>query len=156
MTYKVTLHNKWRKPYFLADKLKEHDKPVCRHIMTDTYEVNDKDTCKEVLKDFLDAPVTEMTLEEVKKEFEDPKIGPIDESRLIAIRDYYNGRLELQNNIFKFIDKIESKPGIWRYDIPFRCNYFACYADEDDENLNHQEDAYIEIEVTDNEPVKIV
>ncbi len=36
-----------------------------------------------------------MTLEEVKKEFEDPKIGPIDEARLVAIKDYYNGRLEL-------------------------------------------------------------
>lgn len=156
MTYKVTLHNNWREPYFLAEAQKDKDKPACRHVITDTYEVNDKETCKAVLKDFLDAPVTEMTLEEVKKEFEDPKVGAIDEKRLIAIRDYYNGRLQLQNDIFKMLEKIEDRPSVWRYDIPFRCNYFACYADEGDENLNHQEDAYIEVEVTDNEPVRIV
>lgn len=105
MTYKVTLYNRWREPYFLADTCKDAEKPACRHINYDCYEVNDLETCKAVLKDFLDAPVVEMTFEQVKKEFEDPKIGAIDEKRLLTIRDYYNGRLELQRKIFEAIEK---------------------------------------------------
>lgn len=155
MTYKVALYNKWREPYFLADAHKDVDKPACRHINYDCYEVNDLETCKAVLKDFLDAPVAEMSLEQVKKEFEDPKIGAIDEKRLLAIRDYYNGRLELQHKIFKELEKVLSIPCVYRFDIPFSCNYFACYADKGDEDLNKQEDAYIQVEVTDRECVKI-
>ena len=153
-TYKVTLYNKWRERYFMADECDESKKPMCRHISNDSYEVNTKEWCKEVLKDFLDAPVTELTLEEVKKQFEEPSIGPIEEKRLIAIQEYYNGRLALQNKIFEMLDKIDDRPGIYRYDIPFRCNYFACYADDSDEDHTHQEQAYIEIEVTDNDAIQ--
>ena len=105
MIYKVTLYNRWREPYFLADADKDSVKPACRHINYDCYEVNDLETCKSVLKDFLDAPVAEMTIEQVKKEFEDPKMGAIDEKRLLAIRDYYNGRLELQREIFEKLEQ---------------------------------------------------
>lgn len=93
MTYKVTLYNRWLEPCFSASKRKAAEKPICRHISYDCYEVNDLKACKAVLKDFLDAPVTEMTLEQVRKEFEDPNVGKIGEKRLLAIRDYYNGRL---------------------------------------------------------------
>ena len=154
MTYKVTLYNKWREPYFLAEALNDAEKPVCRHISDDCYEVNDLETCKSVLKDFLDAPVAEMSLEQVKKEFEDPRMGAIDEKRLLAIRDYYNGRLELQRKIFEKLEKQHQFPCVYRFDIPFSCNYFACYADKGDEDMNKQEDAYIQIEVTENESVK--
>ena len=155
MIYKVTLYNKWREPYFLVDTCKDAKKPACRHINYDCYEVNDLETCKAVLKDFLDAPLAEMTLEQVKKEFEDPKVGAIDEKRLLAIRDYYNGRLELQRKIFKEIEKAHYGTYVYRFDIPFRCNYFACYADDGDEDLHKQEDAYIQVEATESENVKI-
>lgn len=146
MKYTITLHNDWSEPYWQHSD-KNTPKDLCRHISDDKYEVEGLDFCKEVLKDFLDAPVAEMTLEQVKKEFEEPRIGPISQERLQAIANYYNGRLKLQKEIFSQLDALGDKPHIFKFDIPMEYNYFACYADDDDEHMTKQNSAWLEVVV---------
>lgn len=148
MKYKVTLCNRFKERYYLANEIDDRRKPMCVHESCESYAVDTLELCKDVIRDFLDAPVAKMTLEQVKNEFEDPRAGAIPEDKLIAIQDYYNGRLDMQNQIFEEIDKISgSQEMSLKFDIPFKYNYFSCYSDDDKDV--EQEEAYIKIETLD-------
>ena len=79
--YIVTLHNKWKHPYFYIE-----DKEPCINIEHSSYETTKLELAKTIVHDFLDVPEGEMSLEEIKKQFSEPaRKNPIDEKHLVAI-----------------------------------------------------------------------
>lgn len=84
------------------------------------------------MKDLLDVPVAELTLDEVRADFEDPKMGALPEEKLVAIQDYYNGRLALWRQFVKDISGLDpNAESTLKYDIPEKYNTFWVYGDDD-------------------------
>ena len=121
------------------------DNDACRHLNAEEWEVKNAAKALQVAKDLLDVPTAELSIEEIRKDFEAPD-RPLPESTLVGIQNYYNGRLALWNSISKDIEefaKLESKSDkLFHYDIPAKYNSFAVY---DDSQKVEQKQAYIEI-----------
>lgn len=152
--YVITYHNKWKRPYYFSN-----DNRMCINTETSTYETADKDLAIIISKDFLDVPSAEMTLDQVRKEFEDERFGPIPEEKLVAIQNYYNGRLALYEHVKQMF---ETEP--WhaayeplnneqvplytkQFDIPYEYNHFMVYDDGGDESKEEQLAAYLKVDV---------
>jgi len=140
MKYTITLHNTWKRPYFYSDSINES----CVNTEISEYETTNLDLCKTIVKDFLDVPESELTLEEIRKQFEDPRYGILPEKKLTSIQDYYNGRLAMYNSIMKDLNLLEDgKEDVLLYDIPYKYNHFTV---EDDDN-EKQIAAYIKVKI---------
>lgn len=139
-TWTVKYLNEFVEPYYSSE-----DKDGCRHLNTEEWEMKTAQKALQVAKDFMDVPVAELSIEQIRKDFEAPD-NPLSESKLVAIQNYYNGRLALWNTISKDIEefsKSESKSDkTFKYDIPAKYNSFVVY--DDGENFE-QTRAYIEI-----------
>lgn len=140
MTYTVKMHEKWSQPYSFADLSQ-----MCQHESNETYSVQTSQMCKQVIKDLLDAPNEPLTVEQVIEDFEsfDCKLT---EQQVNNIQTYYNGRLALQQQIYRDIDT--STSGTFRYDIPEQYNRFSRCDDEYDK-CSKQLDAFIELKIED-------
>lgn len=152
--YVITYYNKWKRPYYFSN-----DNRMCINTEMSTYETADKDLAIIISKDFLDVPSAEMTLDQVRKEFEDERFGPIPEEKLVAIQNYYNGRLALYEHVKQMF---ETEP--WhaayeplnneqvplytkQFDIPYEYNHFMVYDDGGDESKEEQLAAYLKVDV---------
>ena len=137
MKITIKLHNDWDRPYFYTG-----ESPICRHVETDSWTTDDRELAMKIVRDQLDVPEAEMTLDQVKADFADGS-RQIEESKFVAIQNYYNGRLALYNRI---MDEIETAgPGTSsRYDIPYEYNHFEI-EDEEGAAKETQREAYIEI-----------
>lgn len=141
MKYTITLHNKWNRPYFYVD----NDDRKCVNVEHSSYETTDKELAKHIVKDFLDVPETEMTLEEIRKQFEDPRYCILTEEKLVSIQNYYNGRLGMYNTIIEVLSNLKDDVEFSeRYDIPYEYNHFTV---EDELENEEQIEAYIELKV---------
>lgn len=120
MNYTVLSYEEWseprRSPYSKSDFL-------CIHKFTDEYTTTDKNTAKELVKELIDAPLAELTLEQVKKDFCYMDDTSLSEAKLISIMNYYNGRLGLYNRIIFDLENLQSTQTL-RYDIPKEYNEF--------------------------------
>jgi hypothetical protein len=141
MKYTITLYNKFNRPYIYNDS-----STTCISIDSTSYETTDLKLCKTIIKDFLDVPEAELSLDEVKKQFDDPRYN-ISEEKLVAIQNYYNGRLALFKTIMFEIDDLNN--GIYTYDIPYEYNHFVI--EDDEEYKEKQINAYIELKVDNND-----
>lgn len=119
-------------------------KELCRHTNFDEFVVESKEACIDVIKDFLDAPLKELTDEEIQNDFGGHNLK-LSKQKIKEIQAYYNGRYVLCQ---KILDKIEKSTGVskWSqlYSIPEHLNTFRTIDDDEDEFK--QIDAYIEIE----------
>lgn len=154
--YVITYHNKWKRPYYYSE-----DNRICTSTETFSYETDDKDLALRIAKDFLDVPEAEMTLDEVRKEFEDHKIGEIPEEKLVAIQNYYNGRLAMYEHVKMMFasepwlksnsddaDSDGQSPDYTKwFDIPYKYNHFMVYDDNGDESKEEQLEAYLKVDV---------
>lgn len=136
MKYTVTLLNKFKRPYIYG-KLDT----TCINTDYVSYETEDLNMLKEIIKDLLDIPISELSLDEIKKQFSSPSYANISEEKLISIQNYYNGRFALYKTIMNDIDDniyIHHK-----YNIPYEYNHFVV---EDDDKFNEEQiEAFIEI-----------
>ena len=114
-------------------------------MTSETWETEDFDTVLEWLKDTLDIPLTELTVEQIHKDFDDPRQGPLPEDKALKILKYYNGRLALYKTIVKDLEDHETRK-VLHYGIPEEYNGFWVYG-EDDGSIK-QIDAYIEIVIS--------
>ena len=154
--YVITYYNKWKRPYYYSE-----DDRICVNTESSQYETTDKDLALRIAKDFLDVPEAEMTLDEVRKEFEDHRCGEIPEEKLVAIQNYYNGRLALYEHVkTMFASEPWLKPSAgdapqdgqtpdytrW-FDIPYEYNHFMVYDDGGNESKEVQLEAYLKVDV---------
>jgi len=152
--YVITYYNKWKRPYYYSE-----DSRICTSTETLSYETDDKELAIVIAKDFLDVPEAEMSLDQVRQEFEDTKFGTIPEEKLVAIQNYYNGRLAVYEHVKMMF---ESEP--WQaaykplndnqvplytkqFDIPYKYNHFMVYDDGGDESKEEQLEAYLKVDV---------
>lgn len=147
MNYTITLYNKWKRPYFYGPK--NNDDSTCIQTDTVSYVTDKLDLCKIIITDLLDVPETALTLEEVKKQFSSPHYSEISEEKLVAILNFYNGRLALHKTIvdnIELLHKLDCLDNchILKYDIPYEYNHFIV---EDSDVLEEQIDAYIELKI---------
>lgn len=152
--YVITYYNKWKRPYYYSE-----DDRICVSTESSQYETTDKDLALHIAKDFLDVPEAEMTLDEVRKEFEDHRIGEIPEEKLVAIQNYYNGRLAMYEHVkmmfesepWMEVPEPQSKEQVPLYtkqfDIPYKYNHFMVYDDSGDESKEEQLEAYLKVDV---------
>ena len=130
---------------FVEPYYSSQDNDACRHLNVEEWEVKNAAKVLQVAKDLLDVPAAELSIEEIRKDFEAPE-HQLPESTLVGIQNYYNGRLALWNSINKDIEefaKLESRPDkVFHYDIPAEYNSFAVYVDS---RKVEQKQAYIEI-----------
>ena len=143
MNYKVTLYNKWNVPYHYDKK----DLKMVESEDMSSYATADEELCKEIIKDFLDVPLAELTLEQVKKDFSRTDFQ-ISEERAVQIQNDYNGRFALHQTIVKdFCDAVAvGKPTTLHYDIPEKYNQFQV---DDTEFHESQICAYLEVKLSD-------
>lgn len=98
-----------------------------------------------IVNDVLDAPLSEMTLEQVNKDFSDSAY-PISEEDAIQIQNYFNGRLALRDAIIKELENNRTVTTL-QYNIPEK--YISLFNDDDDDDEHTKKSsAYIEIELT--------
>lgn len=152
--YVITYYNKWKRSYYYAK-----DDRMCINTESSQYETDDKELALQIAKDFLDIPEARLSLDEIRKEFEDARVGALPEEKLVAIQNYYNGRLAMYEHVKAMF---ESEP--WstsipaediqqtplyskRFDIPYEYNYFSTYAEDGEENKETQIDAYLNIDI---------
>jgi len=140
MKYCIKYYNRWQRPYFYTES-----KDICESENFDSYTTTSLELCKQIIKDFLDAPIAELSLEAIHKDF-DHGNDILSESQAICIQTYYNGRLAMLNAILDDLEGIEENK-ILHYDIPEQYNRFTRYENDEDEKLSKQLEAYIEIEV---------
>ena len=145
MNYKVTLYNKWNVPY-------HYDKKDLKMVESEdiySYATTDEELCKEIIKDYLDVPLAELTLEQVKKDFSRTDLQ-ISEERAVQIQNYYNGRFAMHQTIVRdFCDAVAAgKPTTLHYDIPEKYNQFQV---DDTEFHESQICAYLEVKLSDAE-----
>lgn len=152
--YTVTLKNVWKRPYYFK---KDGERCLCTDLSS--YETEDLQMCKDIVKDLLDVPVAEMSIEEVKKQFEDPAYKQLSEEKLVSIQSYYNGRLALHRKLMQDLDMLDcvdlgsiaknvpdlKEPVILKHDIPRSYNCF--YVEDDDDGSEEQVEAYIEVKI---------
>ncbi len=147
MKYTITLFNKWKRPYFYAES-KSNENSTCIETSYNSYETTDLDLCKQIIKDFLDAPEAELSLDAVRQEFSSPRYD-ISESKLVAIQNFYNGRLGMYNTIIRQIELLESNEVFCKkYNIPYEYNYFSVEGDRIEEE---QIEAFIELRIENDE-----
>ena len=147
MKYTITLFNKWKRPYFYSES-KSNENSACIETSYNSYETTDLDLCKQIIKDFLDAPEAELSLDAVRQEFSSPRYD-ISESKLVAIQNFYNGRLGMYNTIIRQIELLESNEVFCKkYNIPYEYNYFLVEGDRIEEE---QIEAFIELRIEHNE-----
>jgi hypothetical protein len=148
MKYTITLFNKWKRPYFYTVKSESNKNSTCIDTSYNSYETTDLDVCKQIIKDFLDAPETELSLDAIRQEFSSPNYN-ISENKLVAIQNFYNGRLGMYNTIMRQIELLEPNEEFCKkYNIPYKYNYFSVECDETNEE---QIDAFIELRIENNE-----
>ena len=140
--YTITLFNKFKHPYYYSK-----DDELCIQTDMQQYETTSKKTALQIVKDFLDVPEAKMTLDEVRKQFESPSFGEISESRLVAIQNYYNGRLALFEYVKTYLEDEKTLQNVKRFDIPYEYNHFMVYSEDSEEDKEEQLDAYIEIKI---------
>lgn len=146
MKYIITLYNKWKRPYFYVDK----SDAKCINTECSIYETDDVELCKTIIKDFLDVPASEMTLDEVRKQFTSLSFPDVPEFKLVCIQNYYNGRLSMYNTIIRdFNDSVEHENTL-TYDIPYEYNYFSIDVEDEYGKSAVQLKAYIEIKIEKN------
>lgn len=147
MKYTITLFNKWKRPYFYTES-KLNENSTCIETNYNSYETTDLDLCKQIIKDFLDAPEAELSLDAVRQEFSSPSYD-ISESKLVAIQNFYNGRLGMYNTIMRQIELLEPNEVFCKkYNIPYEYNYFSV---EGDETKEEQIEAFIELRIENDE-----
>jgi hypothetical protein len=154
--YTVTLKNVWKRPYYFK---KDGERCLCTDLSS--YETMDLGMCKDIVKDLLDVPVAEMSIEEVRKQFEDPAYKQLSEEKLVSIQSYYNGRLALFRTLMQQLEMLDTvdlvsvrkgvpdlpDPVILKHDIPRSYNCF--YVEDDDDGSEEQVEAYIEVKIED-------
>lgn len=140
MKYHVKYYNKWQQPYFYTES-----KEICETENYDSYTTTSFELCKQIVKDFLDAPTAELSLEAIHQDF-DHGNDILAESQAICIQTYYNGRLAMYNAILTDLNEVKGNKTL-HYDIPEKYNRFTRYENDEDEKLSKQLEAYIEIEV---------
>lgn len=86
------------------------------HNLTESYEIDTLDACKRIIRDFMDVPIAELTLSQVKDDFTLNDYS-ISEEKAVQIQNYYNGRLALYNVILNDVDN-QSEWQLLKYDIP--------------------------------------
>lgn len=139
-TWTIKYLSEFVEPYYNSA-----DKQGCRHQNSEEWDVSTAQQALQVTKDFLDVPVAELSIEEIRKDFEEPSM-PLPEKTLVAIQNYYNGRLALWNTISRDIEEFvkhgSSESKTFKYDIPAEYNSFEVYSDGTTVTQNM---AYIEI-----------
>ena len=152
--YTVTLKNVWKRPYYFK---KDGERCLCTDLSS--YETTDLGMCKDIVKDLLDVPIAEMSIEEVRKQFEDPAYKQLSEEKLVSIQSYYNGRLALFRTLMQQLEMLDSvdllavkknvpdlpDPVVLKHDIPRSYNCF--YVEDDDDGSEEQVEAYIEVKI---------
>lgn len=94
MKYVITYKYSCKEPY----SYKMNESCVVEHSNSETYSVEDVNACKDIIKNLLDIPITELSLDEVKKDFSSIDCQ-ISEENANTILQYYNGRLEFYNKL---------------------------------------------------------
>lgn len=98
------------------------------------------------MRDILDVPEAELTIDAIRKDFESPE-KPLPEEKLVAIQNYYNGRLGIWNTAKKEIEEFTkslNEDKIFHYEIPEDYNQFYVYDDEN-EARSKQIQGYVEV-----------
>lgn len=137
MTYKVTYLVEQNEQYPFGSELSDTSK--CKHCETSQYEVEGQEGCLRIVRDVLDVPLAELTLDEIKKDFQGCS-DDIGENKLVAIQNYYNGRFALWNQIQSDISTTLAASSPLRYDIPEKYNTFTMSDD------SKQVQSFIEIQ----------
>ena len=140
MKYTITLKSKWNRPYFYSG-----DNKKCINTEYSSYQTDDIEQCRQIVHDLLDVPEAEMSLEEVKYQFEDPQYDILSEEKLVSIQSYYNGRLGLYHTLMRELNDLDNTQDKqeFKHDIPYKYNHFIV---EDDEVENEEQlEAYIEV-----------
>lgn len=150
--YRVKLHNDFTEPYWARDNVE--DSSIITHVNVDEYVTYDSKVFRDILDCFLDAPKKKLTSKDIHKDFDENCSRPLPDSKVNAIKTYYNGRLELKKKVDAALAKVDEDkleagfPAVFKYCIPFEMNYFSCIDDDSCDKLTKQNDAYIEIEIS--------
>lgn len=120
---------------------------MCQHISHEEYIIDTFELCIECIKDFMDAPIAELTLDQIHKDFGSPT-SPISDEQARKILEYYNGRLKIYQQIKSELTSIHKHNSMYdnivvrRYNIPHEYNEFVV---DENEALYDQNEAYIEV-----------
>ena len=145
MKYTVRTVNDWTKPY---DYMAGDMRPITER-QTDETSTEDAELAIRLVKDWLDAPVKELTDEDVHRDFDVNRAEPVKQKFVDAIKAYYNYRLRLFWQIEKDLEREISsgrKQFILKYDIPYEMNHFETEEDGGWAASEKQNEAYLEIE----------
>lgn len=95
-----------------------------------------------VLKEFTDAPDSDLTIEQVKKDFAESNDYMSDEvAQKIAV--YYNGRRQIYLKLKRLLEDPSFE--IEKVEIPEECNCFTTIENDKDFKKSHQIEAWIEV-----------
>lgn len=141
MKYTITQYDEWVVPRHSITSSSKH---MCNHRYVDEYSTDDIDMAKDLIKEMLDAPLAELTLDEIQKDFSDIYDSDLSESTLVSIMNYYNGRLGLYKRMIFDIENLK-QPQTLRYDIP---KEYSEFLDDDSERIHKK--TYMEMRI-DNE-----
>lgn len=150
MKYKITQFNDFVEPY--SENRKGEYGPTVEHRSVDEYETADFETFKKIIADITDAPAKEMTIEDVRRDFETLDVVKLSDASVKSIMVYYNDRLKLKTKIEADLATVDmsgiGKTVELKYQIPFEMNYFSCEDPDDYRKRIKMVDAYIKIEVS--------
>lgn len=150
--YKITQFNDFIEPY--SESRKGEYGPTVEHRSVDEYETTDLEAFKKIIADITDAPAKEMTIEDVRRDFETSDVVKLSDASVKSIMVYYNDRLKLKAKIEADLAAVDisniniGKQVELKYQIPFEMNYFSCEDSDDYRKHIKMVDAYIKIEIS--------
>ena len=155
LIFKLTMKNAFKRQYYGYASIKPND--ILLSVDSNSYVVSTLSSCKTLLKEMFDCPDNEMTIDDVKKEYELYVHSELTDEILNKIYEYYNIRRSLYIECIRELDNVNSifennniTSLVIHKDIPFEAAYFdidPSFNKEHPFNINDIDEYYIEIEV---------
>lgn len=149
LIYRVKFFSDFTEPYSYSEDLDN----IVTHKTYDEYVVHNEKTFYDTLNEFLDAPKKPLTSKDIRKDFDSPN-RKISDTKVEAIKTYYNGRYTLSKKIYSTLKKIDfskitsEQPVILKFNIPFSMNYFSTEDNDPYDEHVKMNAAFIEIEIS--------
>ena len=88
LIFKLTMKNAFKRQYYGYASIKPND--ILLSVDSNSYVVSTLSSCKTLLKEMFDCPDNEMTIDDVKKEYELYVHSELTDEILNKIYEYYN------------------------------------------------------------------
>ena len=139
-TYSITMKSTTLEPFW--QDLKDGSHPEVEYTYKQSYKKLNLEAALLVLKEFTDAPDEVLTLEMVKKDFEDSN-STMSDKVAQKIANYYNGRKKIYENLKELLEGGELE--YEKVEIPEELNGFTTQEDDEEFEKSHSLEAWIEV-----------